>query len=839
MSFAGACGSSLSSSSRAWQTTRLRAERGRERALSRLPGRLYSLPPAHLSSRPGLYLIHIPSSPLPSSPKELPFCVRPVSSQTVVMEMGDITNIRVAGEATLTAEQTHAPITPFANEKITHQIDHPDQKREHADDYSNNDMEKEGAFYEVNAVGADDQPPSNLYPFPEDMDSQPETQQFTFRAVAIGCCLGAVVSASNIYLGLKTGWTFGPSLFGAILGFAILKPLSQSAPRWLGGGYFGPKENVCVQTAATSAGGLGIIFVGAVPAMYQLNLLSKNPADDIGKLITFSACTAYYGLFFAIALRKFYILKLKLIFPSPTAVAYVVRALHAGGRNAEAAAKKKAYVLASAFIGAAVWRIASQYCPGVMWDWHIFWWFYEAQNWNVMIAAESWQWIFEWTPAFLGAGVLSGVNASLSFFGGSVLAWALIGPLTIHYGTTFGKPYPLDTPIPGYMNYNSLALKDPVHKPSPRYYNLWIGVMVMLCASFAEIGMNGPVLYRGMRRAVIESLERIPATRNYASRHLSEGEAEIPDPSPSAQLVPAWMWSSGVLLAVFFSCLVLGLQFHINVGITILSIILAFCFSFIAAQSSGATDINPVSTCAKSSQLVLGGVTQGQGIHGVHAQRINMTGGIVSAGAAAQSVDMLGDLRTGYLLGASPRVQFYAQACGSFFSVFLCTGFFLLFAKAYPCILDADADVCQFGIPSVAAWVAIATAVTGTSFPVPRSSAIVALVFGLFSVALVIAKYKFIPQRHHAYIPNMNAVGLAFTLPQTYYSTAMATGALASYVWLKRSPNSWNNYAYSLAAGLAAGEGIGGVINAVTQVAKISGDLYGVATGCPGGEYCG
>lgn len=754
------------------------------------------------------------------------------------MEMGDITHAKVAGEATLSAEQMHAPVAPYANEKITHALD-TKRRSESSDGLGQtNDIEKNGVMYEVRSQESDEATPSNLVPFPEDPNCQEEDQQFTFRAVAVGCALGSVVSASNIYLGLKTGWTFGPSLFGAILGFAILKPLSKYAPKYLGGGYFGPKENVCCQTAATSAGGLGIIFVGAVPAMFRAGLLTPKPEDSFWRLVAFSACTAYYGLFFAIALRKFYILKLKLIFPSPTAVAYVVRALHAGGANAEAAAKKKAYVLAGAFGGAALWRIISQYVPGILWDWHIFWWLY-TWGWKGIVSAENWSWIFELTPAFLGAGILSGVNASLSFFGGSVLAWGLIGPLTVRYGAAFGKPF--DPDYPGWMNYNSLSLKDPVHKPSPRYWNLWVGVFVMLCASFAEIGCNGPILYRGMRRALFESLEKVPATRAYAERNISNnGEDEIADPSPADQLVPAWMWSSGVLIAIFFSCLVLGLLFHVNVGITILSVILAFAFAFIAAQSAGATDINPVSTCAKASQLILGGVTQGQHLHGVHAQRINMTGGIISAGAAAQSVDMLGDLRTGYLLSASPRVQFYSQAVGAFFSIWLCTGFFLLFAKAYPCILNTElADTCQFGAPSVAAWVAIASAVTGTNFPVPSSSAYTSLALGLFSIGLVVAKYYWIPQRHHIYIPNMNAVGLAFTLPQTYYSTAMATGAIASYFWLKKAPGSWNNYAYSLAAGLAAGEGIGGVINALFQVAGISGNTYGLATGCPGNEYCG
>ena len=69
----------------------------------------------------------------------------------------------------------------------------------------------------------------NKFPFPKLHGLPEEGSQITLRALLIGCCLGAVVSASNIYLGLKTGWTFGASLFGSILGFAILKPISNFA----------------------------------------------------------------------------------------------------------------------------------------------------------------------------------------------------------------------------------------------------------------------------------------------------------------------------------------------------------------------------------------------------------------------------------------------------------------------------------------------------------------------------------------------------------------------------------------------------------------------------------
>ncbi|CZT00208.1 related to permeases-unknown function [Rhynchosporium agropyri] len=683
----------------------------------------------------------------------------------------------------------------------------------------------------------------NKFPFPPLKNVPEEGAQITIRALVLGCCLGAIVSASNIYLGLKTGWTFGASLFGSILGFAILKPISKFAPRYLGGGYFGPKENVTVQSAATAAGGLGIIFIGAIPAMYKMELLSAKPQEDMGKLITFSLCTAYYGLFFAIALRKFYILKLKLIFPSPTAVAYTIRALHAGGAAGEKAAARKAKVLAIAFGAAVALRVASMYAPGLLWDHHVFWWLY-TWGWEDVISIVSWGWFFEYTPAFLGAGILSGMNASLSFFLGDVLAWAMIGPLTVKYGETFGsKPDEF-----GMISYNGLGspgkgLTQRDH-PSPRYWLLWVGVMVMLCASFAEVGMNAPMMYRGMKRAFFETAEKFPKTRAFAEKHLGEEEEESLDPSPKEEQVPVWAWSTGLVCAIAVSMIVLALQYNVSPGLTILAVILAFVFSFIAAQSAGATDINPVSTCAKSSQLVFGGVTQGQGTHGNQALTINMTSGIVAGGAAAQSVDMLGDLRTGYLLSASPYAQFIAQAVGSFFSIFLCTGFFVLFSEAYPCIVDplwedTTEKKCPFSIPSVAAWKAVATAVTGTDFPVPPNAAILALCMGLLSIAMVVSKYTWIPAKYHRYIPNMNAVGLAFTLPQTQYATAMATGAILSKIWLKRSPNTWNEYAYSIAAGACAGEGIGGVVNALFEVIGIAGSKYGSPVACPGFSYCG
>lgn len=71
--------------------------------------------------------------------------------------------------------------------------------------------------FEVNeSQEGSDEPLDITRPFPEFPGQLDEYGQFTLRAVIVGTVLGAVVSASNMYLCLKTGWTFGASLFGAI-----------------------------------------------------------------------------------------------------------------------------------------------------------------------------------------------------------------------------------------------------------------------------------------------------------------------------------------------------------------------------------------------------------------------------------------------------------------------------------------------------------------------------------------------------------------------------------------------------------------------------------------------
>ena len=110
-------------------------------------------------------------------------------------------------------------------------------------------------------------------------------------------------------------------MFGAIFGYGIVKSLSKFGGQIpIIGGAFGPQENSIIQAAATGAGGIAGLFVAGLPAMYQLNLLSNDPKQDIGRIFTITLVCSFFGLFFVTPLRKFFIIQvareLRLMFPT-------------------------------------------------------------------------------------------------------------------------------------------------------------------------------------------------------------------------------------------------------------------------------------------------------------------------------------------------------------------------------------------------------------------------------------------------------------------------------------------------------------------------------------------
>lgn len=117
--------------------------------------------------------------------------------------------------------------------------------------------------------------------------------------------------------------------------------------------------------------------------------MGASPQADFGRLFTFTFCSAFYAVFFAIPLRKFYILKQKLVFPTPTATALAIRSLHTAG--GAAAAAKKTKCLGIAFAVALVYVVLSQFAPGILVDQHMFYWFY-SWGWTSAIQVDVSPW---------------------------------------------------------------------------------------------------------------------------------------------------------------------------------------------------------------------------------------------------------------------------------------------------------------------------------------------------------------------------------------------------------------------------------------------------------------
>jgi uncharacterized oligopeptide transporter (OPT) family protein len=94
-------------------------------------------------------------------------------------------------------------------------------------------------------------------------------------------------------------------------------------------------------------------------------------------------------------------------------------------------------------------------------------------NWALNI--ENWGWYIELTPAFIGSGMLIGLNSAISMFAGSFLAWGLIGPLLVHHGECIGKELMPDDPKWSPMvTFSSLkGIGTEGFVPSPRYWLLW------------------------------------------------------------------------------------------------------------------------------------------------------------------------------------------------------------------------------------------------------------------------------------------------------------------------------------------------------------------------------
>jgi uncharacterized oligopeptide transporter (OPT) family protein len=161
-------------------------------------------------------------------------------------------------------------------------------------------------------------------------DSMP---QLTWRAVLIGSLLGSVLSLTNLYVGLKSGWGLGVAITACILSYAVCTSLFKLG---LAKTNMTILENNCMQSTASSAGySTGGTLISAFAAYMMLN----DQSLSIPLMMTWVFFIALLGVTMAIPMKRQMINVEQLRFPSGIAAAETLRALHSHGQKGMRAAK--------------------------------------------------------------------------------------------------------------------------------------------------------------------------------------------------------------------------------------------------------------------------------------------------------------------------------------------------------------------------------------------------------------------------------------------------------------------------------------------------------------------
>lgn len=580
---------------------------------------------------------------------------------------------------------------------------------------------------------------------------RPGEAQFTARAVIFGCLIGSLLSAANLYTGFTIGWTYGASITASISAYVVFR-------MWTGvtkGPHFSVLENNTMQTAASAAAAMaGAGMVNAIPALMVLTKRQLTFTEAAAWLIS----VAFLGVCFAIPLKRQMINVENLKFPSGVAAAETTLALHGEG---EGGAQKAKALFGAGGAGAVLCFIRD----GLEWI---------PSSLPKIGATLSGHTMAKLTLQLdlsllnLGAGALIGVRTTAWMAVGATICWAGLIPWAVNAGYV--------TPHPDAPTYFGRAAK----------WCMWPGVTMLVVSGLVSFALKG--------REIVAALRSLKTMKS-ATADTAHEDVEVP-----------MRWFFWGLAAASLLCI--GTQFFVfgmNPLQTVIAIGLAAVLALVGTRAQGETDVNPIGAMGKVTQLIFAAIAPGM------VQTNLMAAGITSAGSN-NCGDMMQDMKTGRMLGASPRKQFLAQLFG------IATGgvaTVAVFIWAFP--------VSQLGTkypaPAMQTWKAMAELLTNPkgikNLPpyAPTAMAIAAALALVFTLAGELGS-----KETKRWIPSPTGLGLSFILPASNSYTFLM-GALIAEIWARRSPKKADLYVVAIASGLIAGESVVGVAVAIWNAA--------------------
>ncbi len=212
---------------------------------------------------------------------------------------------------------------------------------------------------------------------------------------------------------------------------------------------------------------------------------------------------------------------------------------------------------------------------------------------------------------------------------------------------------------------------------------------------------------------------------------------------------------SWFLAGMFFGSAGLGciMKFYFNISffMTFIAIMVSFLLAIVACRATGETDTTPVGALGKITQLLYGVLAPSNMV-------ANLMTASITAGVAGTSADLLTDLKTGYILGASPRKQFLSQFLGVFAGTIIVVPAFYAIVPT-PDVLGSD----QFPAPAAQVWAGVARLLSqGIEYLHPTAR--IAIVIGLCIGIIIPLIEKFFPKTGR-FIPSSMGLGLSFVIP--------------------------------------------------------------------------
>lgn len=576
--------------------------------------------------------------------------------------------------------------------------------------------------------------------------------QLTPRAVIFGMLIGGVMSISNLYVGLKTGWGLGVTVTSCIIAYAVFSALERIVPAWRDR-HFTILENYTMSSAASAAGYMSSAgLVSAMPALYLTT----------GRLLTslelglWLGAVSLLGVFMAIPLKRQLVNIDRLPFPSGIATAETLRSLHTAGGAAVAKARSL-FVAAAAGGGLAVWRdlfpsfnaLAPVAFPGQFP-------FLPTAAGRDLLARFTIG--IEGSLIMVAAGAIMGLRVATSMLVGAVICYGIIGPILVAR----------EIVEPGYRGIVSWVL--------------WPATAMMVTSGLLSFGLK----WRTVLRA-FGGLSRLAGGAGLAS-----------DDDPLARVeVPASWFVTGTLLAGA-ACVVLGhWLFGISWWMGILAVLVTFLLSIVAARATGETDVTPIGAMGKITQLIYGVVAPSN-------ITTNLMTASVTAGAASHAADLLTDLKSGYLLGGNARKQTISQFCGVIAGTLISVPAYQFVVQRNPERLGSEA----LPAPAAKVWAGVAELLADGVQALPPGAFQAILVGAVLGVVLTLLE-AFSPPPVRKWLPSTTGLGIAGVIP-AFNSIAMFFGALLAWGVARANPKA-ADYTVPVASGLIAGESLVGV----------------------------